>query len=203
MAFDNVTFPYYPMKHGVNKRITDPVSVSSNGTYEYRVKRSRWDRYSWTLPTQTMTDTQKESVRNFLLQRGNALNSFRFVDPTIDEFVDAPLAHVSGDYWRLALPYDSSTPGTHPIFNPVLGELSVTVGGSPDSINAFTVLNGVPVIQITGTVGTETVKVSGPIYFTVRLNNDLNYALVALDTNSTPIGHSMGTIELTEVFGEY
>ena len=203
MAFDNVVFPNYPTIHGVSKTITDPVNVSSNGTYEYRVKRTEWERYNWSIPTQTMTDEQKETIKSFLIQRNHALNSFKFVDPDATDLADAVMSHATGDWWYLNLPFDATTPGTHPIFNPTVGELSVTVDDVADTINAFDVSTGVPRIQITGTTGTETVKVSGPIYFTVRLATNLSYAIFALDTNSNPLGHSVNGIELVEVYGEY
>ena len=204
--FDNVVFPDYPMIHGLNKHIKDEVSINGNGTYEYRVKRSRWERYMWSIPTQSMTDAQKEEIKNFLVQRNHALNSFKFVDPDATQFSNALLSHNSGDYWNLALPYGTSIAGTHPIFNPVVGSLSVTVGGVGDTINAFTILNGVPVIQITGTTSGSVVRVTGPIYFTVRLATELSYALAALDAcagTNTPIGHTVNSIELVEVYGEY
>jgi len=205
MTFDNVTFPNYPMLRGVEKIVTDPVSKVGNGTYEYRVKKTRWERYAWKIPTQTMTNEQKEAIREFLTQRNHELNSFKFVDPTATALADAILSHNSGDYWNLALPFSSTTAGTHPIFNPEIGGLSVTVDAIADSINAFTILNGIPVIQITGTSGSEVVKVTGPIHFTVRLNSDFQTTLHALDfyngTND-PYGHVVNDIELVEVFGE-
>jgi len=203
MAFDNVIFPDYPMIHGVGKNIIDLVQTNSNGTYEYRVKRTGWERYIWNIPTQTMTVAQKETIKSFLVQRNHALNSFKFVDPDSPNLVDGIMSHSTGDYWNLNIPYDATTAGTHPIFNPTVGSLTVTVDGGADTIDAFDLSTGVPRIQILGTTGAELVKVSGPYYLTVRLSTNLSYALFALDSNNEGIGYSVNNIELVEVFGEY
>lgn len=203
MSFDSATFPSFPMIHGVSKAISDPVQVSSNGTYEYRVRRNRWERLSWSIPTQTMTVAQKDAIRKFLLQRNHALNSFRFIDPEQSTLTSAKMSWNSGTYWNLAVPLDANTAGTHPIFNPILGELTVTVNGSPSTLNSFTVLNGVPVVSITGTTGSENVRISGNLYYTVRLATDLSYALYALDCSNKPLGYQVSSIELIEVYGEY
>ena len=203
MAYDNVQFPFYPMLHGVRKEIIDPVVVSSNGTYEYRVKRSRWERFRFSLPTQTMEDSQKEAIRVFLSQRNHGLNSFRFVDPALPTFDDAILSHNTGAFWNIALPFDASTPGTHPIFNPVIGGLTVTVDGGGGTINSTSVLNGVPVIEVTGTTGGEVVRVSGPINFTVRLDSNFDSTIFALKcAGNLPLGHQVANIELIEVYNE-
>jgi len=203
MAFDNVNFPDYPLIHGLNKVITDPVQVSSNGTYEYRVKRSRWERYTWSVPTQTMTTAQKEEIRTFLSQRNHGLNSFKFIDPDYAAFDAAIMSHNSTDKWNLALPFDTNTPGDHPIFNPNVSALTVTVNGSPGVLGSASIIDGVPVIQVNGTTGTETIRITGQIDFTVRLNTDFKYALFALQcSDNRPAGHTVSAIELTEVFGE-
>lgn len=203
MAFNNIVFPDYPMIHGVSKTITDPVNISSNGTYEYRIKRTEWERYSWNIPTQTMTEVQKETMKSFLIQRNHALNSFKFVDPDATDFADAIMSHDTGDYWKLNLPFDASTAGTHPIFNPDVAQLSVTVDTVSDTINTLDLSTGYPRIQIIGTSGSEVVKVTGPIFFTVRLATNFSYALYALDNNNKGIGHQVSDIELVEVYGEY
>lgn len=203
MAFDNIEFPFYPMIHGTGKTVTDPVSVSSNGTYEYRVKRTRWERYTWKLPTQTMTDNQKNSIKNFLLQREHSLNSFRFVDRDKPNMVDNLLSYNSTDQWNLNIALDATTVGTHPIFNPDISGLTATVDGTPTAITGFGYLGGQPVIDLPGTTGTEVVKVSGPLFHTVRLGSDFGSTIAALDCNADALGHNTDSIVLVEVFGEF
>lgn len=209
MAFDNVTFPSYPMIHGLEKTVSDPVVITSNGTYEYRLKRTRWERYTWTIPTQTMTDDQKEEIKNFLLQRNHALNSFKFIDPDMSAFDNAimPFSGQSG-FFNMNLPAGTDTTGTHPVFNPDMGGLTCTVNGSPSTISNFSITAGQPRFQPDLGIPSfgDVVRLTGPIHFTVRLAGDLNYALAALDACAgvnTPIGHNVSAITLTEVFGEY
>lgn len=207
MAFENVTFPYYPMKHGISKSIIDPVSIISNGNLESRIKRQAWEKYEWTLPTQTMTNEQKEDIKAFLLQRNHSLNSFKFVDPDMAAWVDTQLSYHSGNLWKVNLPLNSfditgSGAGTHPIFNPSI--TSVTLNGGSASFGAVQITDGVPVIPVTGSSSGSTVRITGGIpYFTVRLASTLSYNLVALDINNETLGISHTAIKLIEVFGEY
>ena len=207
MAFEDVTFPYYPMKHGITKTIIDPVSIVSNGNREYRIKRQSWERYEWTLPTQTMTNEQKEEIKAFLLSRNHSLNSFKFVDPDMASWIDTKLTYVSGTSWEVNLPLNnfnqtSSLPGTHPCFNADITD--VTLGGTPAGFTGPTITNGIPVISVTGSSSGSNVRLTGGIpYFTVRLASALGYALAALDTNNETLGVEHASIKLIEVFGEY
>lgn len=207
MAFDNVVFPYYPMIHGTNKTVTDPVAVSSNGTYEYRVKRTRWERYTWTIPTQSMTNDQKNTIKNFLLERQHGLNSFRFIDRDQVNMVDnllEPEIAASG-LWKMNVALDATTVGTHPIFNPEIATLTATVnGGAPAAVAGFTTNSGQPAVGITGATNpADVVKISGPLYYTVRLASDFSSTIAALDCNNDALGHNTDSITLVEVFGEY
>lgn len=198
MAYNNVEFPYYPTKHDIVKEVIDPVSIITNGNYEYRVKKQRWEKFKWTLPTQTMKADQRDAVRAFLLARQNGLNSFKFQDPDIPSLTDALLSWNSGTLWNLNLPLDANTAGTHPIFHP--GSLTVTVNGSPGTISSYNVTNGVPTITVTGTNSGSIVRVSGTIYFTVRLDSSFSQAYSALDSNNKTVGLTVNEISLVEVF---
>ena len=202
MAFEDVTFPYVPTIHDQTRNVNDPVAVSTNGTYEYRVRRQRWEQFVWKIPSQTMTTEQKEAVRTFLSQRGASLTSFKFIDPELSTFTDAVMVHNSGDDWNLAIPYDATTGGVHPMFNPDIGVLTVTVDGAPGTIASFNLIDGVPTIQVTGTSGGEVVKVTGQIPFTVRLGSNFQESLYALCQDNTPRGHVVQAITLVEVYGE-
>ena len=208
MAFDNVVFPNYPMIHGIKKSIVDPVSVVANGSREYRVKRQRWERYIWTIPTQTMTQQQKEEIKSFLVQRSHSLNSFKFVDPDASSLVNARLEmHPSfTTYYKLALPYsmnNQTVQGDHPLFN-TDPHLWTYVGSSGNGIYISTqIVDGVPYVELDYSSATGYFTASGNVYFTVRLNTPLEYALVALDSNNETLGVNHSAIELIEVFGEY
>ena len=207
MAFEDVVFPYYPMKHNISKSIIDPVSVVSNGNREYRIKRQAWERYEWTLPVQTMTNEQKEEIKAFLLSRNHSLNSFKFVDPDMAAWVDTKLTNISADNWEVNLPLNNfnqttSLPGTHPCFN--ANVTNVTVNGSPELNFTVSVANGIPKIFVLGSPIGSDVRLTGGIpYFTVRLASSLGYTLAALDTNNETLGVNHAEIKLIEVFGEY
>lgn len=203
MAFEDVAFPDYPMKHDVSRSTIYPVTVRTNGTTEWRGTHVRFERFSWSLPPQTMTPAQKNAIRDFLIQRNHGLNSFRFQCPMTPSLTDATLSHNSGSYWNLYLPLSDGTAGSlHPLFNPGLGGLTVTVDGSPGTISGITYIDGVPVLDVSGTTGTEVVKISGDFYFTVKLVTPMNYAMTALDCNSNVAIYNVQPIELQEVFGE-
>jgi len=180
------------------------VSVSSNGTYEYRVKRTRWERYSWKIPTQTMTNDQKNDIKNFLVQRGHGLNSFKYVDRDQPTLTLNTLSWNSADKWNLNLAFDDTTPGTHPIFNPENTTLQVYINGilSYTGVNVE-YINGQPVIVVPTSSNGDDIKVSGVLPHTVRLASDFSSTIIALDCNADPLGHSTEAISLIEVFGEY
>ena len=201
MAFDNVVFPYYPMKHDITRTVEDPVNIVTNGTYEYRVKRQRWDKFTWVIPTQTMKADQRDAIKSFLAARNHGLNSFKFQDPDLPSLTDALLAHDHDSKWRLAIPFDENTAGTHPIFHH--GTMTATVNGSPASIIGYEVHNGIPLVHVSGSHSGSIVRISGPIYFAVRLANTFSEAYSALNSSNRPIGLNVSEIELQEVFGEY
>jgi hypothetical protein len=201
MAFQNKTFPSIKLIHGVQRTELAPVNTTGNFLNERRIKKHRSTKFQWTIPAYLMEESYVQELRDFLAGVDFALDSFRFKDPFYPEFVDAPLSHHSTDLWKLNIPRQfDGTAGTHPIFNPVVGELTATVDGSPQAINAFSIVNGEPVIQLLGTTGTETVLVSGNCYMTVRLDSTLSQQIVALDTANKPLGLNMNDIKLTEVF---
>ena len=210
MSFDNTTFPYYPMLQGVKKDIIDPVSVVSNGTYEYRVKRSRYERYAWTVPTQTMKEAQKEAMRTFLAQRNHGLDSFKYTDPALPAFVDAVMPSstlrdgtAGNTEWDVFLPFDASNYGTtHPLSNIDNTGWTVTKNGAPTSFTTFTTAGTPSTFTIAGTVPSDVIRVTGPITFTVRLDSAFQETLIALDTTNGPLGHTVTAIKLLEVLGE-
>ena len=207
MAFENVVFPYYPMKHNISKSIIDPVSVVSNGNREYRIKRQAWERYEWTLPVQTMTNEQKEDIKGFLLQRQHSLNSFKFVDPDYATWdIGTRLSYNSLIFWNINLPASRTNlniAGTHPIFNS--DAFTVTINGNPDVVTAYEFPGGVPVARIPAAISTDIVEINSNSipYFTVRLASSIGYTLAALDTNNETLGVNHAEIKLIEVFGEY
>ena len=206
MAFEDVTFPYYPMKHGITKTIIDPVSVVSNGNREYRIKRQAWERYEWTLPTQTMTDQQKEDIRIFLSERSHSLNSFIFIDPDMPtSIVDVDLEQHYSIFWKYNLPLTHTAPeigGTHPQFGAIGDAVFWKRDGTQYGPTNVVLIDGIPILNTGWSSGIITVDTMTP-KFVVRLASTLSYALAALDTNNETLGVEHASIKLIEVFGEY
>ncbi len=206
MAFVNQLFPNYPMIHGLGKTIINPVDIVSNGNIEYRVKRQVHERFEWSLPSQTMTNVQKEDIKSFLTQRNSALDSFKFIDPDAAAWDNARLPFASGDRWKVTVPFnmvDQSIAGTHPLYNPDTVNWSFTVNGSAFAgTPVFSIIAGEPVVTLAGTSSGNDIRVSGPIHFTVRLNGPISYSLAALNTINNTLGVQHNNISLIEVFGE-
>lgn len=212
MAFEDVELAtsLYPTKHGVSRIVIDPVAVVSNGTYEYRVKRARYERFAWTIPTQTMTQTQKVAMRQFLQQRNHGLNSFKFVDATQTRFVDAVMpsstvrdSGAGSTSWDVFLPFDTSTYGTnHPLSNIDNTGWTVTLNGSPTSFGSFTAAGTPSTFTIAGSSPSDVVRVTGNITFTARLDGQFQAAMIGLDTNNEAVGHSVSALKFIEVYGE-
>jgi hypothetical protein len=208
MAFEAATFPSFPMVHDFGRQTIYPVITRTNGTVEWRGTHVRFEKFRWTIPTQTMTVPQKEAIRDFLVQRNHGLSSFRFRDPQLPSLTNAILGYRSPG-WDLYLPFSSSVPGNlHPIWNPIISELTFTRNGvsvSPSNVS-FAITGGIPQVTIVGSSSGDTIRVSGPIYFTAKLMSPLSQTLAALDhcggTNN-PYIYNVNAIELMEVHGEY
>lgn len=211
MAFDNEVFPAYPLIQDVRRDTIYPVKVRTNGTVEKRITHVRYEKFQWTIPTQIFSLEDKNRIRNFLVQRNHGLNSFKFNDPHLPELNDAILANGSGtNQWKLFLPFDDNTPGDlHPLWNLDLSEITVTVNGSPVSLtpgSAPLYNENIPEMIVPGSSAGDTVRISGKIYFTVKLATPLSQALVGLDycnQSNNPTYFNMQPITLVEVHGEY
>lgn len=209
MAFLNSKFPTLKLKHGVAKEVVDPVSVTGNGAREVRRKQNRWERFVWSVPARNLIDSDKTAIHKFLRSTDMGLKSFLYQDPTFPELNLAPMTWRSSGTAYLNLPYDATTPGTHPIFNPVMGELVFRKNGNivTATYNGLD-SNGYPYVTITGglLVG-DTLTVTGPIYMTVRFASTLKYSITAMTPsplggtcNVVPSVVELGDFQLVEVF---
>lgn len=208
MAFQAVKFPNLKLKHGNVKEIIDPITVTGNGAREVRRKQNRWDRYSWTIPSRQLTDTDKLALLKFFRQVQSGLDSFLYQDPDFPEFNGHKLQSRSGSTWYLNVPYDLTTPGTHPILNPQMGELTfkrngvtaVTTYGGLDS-------NGFPYVTVTGSSASDTITVFGNVYMTARFDSTITTSITAMQKSTinnncivTPLVSAISDIKLIEVF---
>jgi hypothetical protein len=209
MAFLNSKFPTLKLKHGVTKEIVDPVSVTGNGAREVRRKQNRWERFVWTIPARNLPNADKDAIYKFLRSTDMGLKSFLYQDPTFPEFNATPLPFRSSGTAYLNLPLDATTAGTHPVFNPVMGELVFRKNGNVVTATYNGVdSNGYPYVTITGgLLVTDVLTVTGPIYMTVRFNSTLRYSISAMSPsplggtcNVVPSVVELSDFQLIEVF---
>jgi len=202
MAIDNVVFPNPKLIHGFTKEVMIPTQVVSNGNNEYRIRKQANERYMWSWPGSTMEDADIRALVKFQAQREGALKAFKFQDPDYPNFMDAVLEYSGADSrWLIKVPFDDATPGSHRIFNLDTGNTTVTVDGSPGSIvSAQLNAAGEPTVTVNGTAGTETVRISGPCYFSARFDGNITWTLAALNIDNTPNLSIYNEIRLKEVF---
>jgi len=200
MAFQNELFPSVKLVHGVSKSILDPVAVVSNGNTEYRIKRNRYERYQWLIPSNNITDADKVIISGFLADKDYALDSFKFQDPDLPRLTDALLASYSGNQWLLNVPFDTNTAGTHRIFH-VSGTVTATINGTPVTV----ILGGLspevnPVVVVVGSVPGDVVRFTGDVHFVVRLDSTIGWSIKAVDGVNVPTIVGYSELKLIEVF---
>jgi len=198
MAFINEQFPSVKLVHGVKKSIIDPVAVVTNGNQEFRIKKNRFPRFNWEIPSANVTEETKLEMNAFLAAKDHSLDSFKFSDPDQVTLTDGLMLSKSGSDWYFNIPFDSTTTGNHPIFHS--DNLTATRNGSPATISGTSVVDGLPIITITGSSPGDVIKITGEIFFAVRLDSATGWSLQALNGDNTPniIGYS--TLKLIEVF---
>jgi hypothetical protein len=79
--YDNVNFPAFKLIHDMQRSVSIPVSIITNGNIEYRITKQAQPRYTWIFPTRTLTNDDKVTLLTFYLARFGALRSFNFTDP--------------------------------------------------------------------------------------------------------------------------
>ena len=201
MAVDNVIFPNPKLIHSMKKSSAIPVNIVSNGNTEYRIRTNAFERFSWEWPSSTMTDSQIRTLYQFWVQRGGGLNSFKFQDPDYPNFVDGRLGSAGTTTWFLRVPFDSTTPGQHRVFNLDLANTTCKKNGTTATISSASInANGEPIITVAGSSPSDVIAISGPIYFTARFDSSVEWVLEALDFDNLPVISTYSNIKLIEVF---
>lgn len=195
--FDNVIFPLCAVKD-VSKSETFPVDIQTDGFNEYRSTPFDWEYYMWKIPSWSIVQEDKDALVSFLRQRKQGLRSFKFIDPDLPRLVNAPMKNLGVNTWLLAVPFDATTPGTHPIFHP-----SDTIQVRRNGFivpHSFAIVNGLPTLTVAGTSNADTLTVSGDIYFAARLDSPFGWTITALNSTNTPAAVRHSEIQLKEVF---
>ena len=91
MAFSGLTFPALTYGNGVrNTKVIAmmPVVITGNGTFEYRVNRSAYTRYQWTIPAWDFVQADRQALLDFWNSVGGQLQSFLWTDPNYNAFIN-------------------------------------------------------------------------------------------------------------------
>lgn len=213
---DNVLLQNPKLIHGLTKSSALPTRIVSNGNTEYRMRTNAFERFSWEWPASTMKDEHLRDLYRFWNQRGGGLTAFLFQDPDYPNFVNAPLSSAGGSKWFLRVPtfataedgvyYDGvavpNEPGLHRIFNLDLSKTTCTRNGSPATITSAQIepTTGEPTITVFGSNSSQEITISGPCYFSVRFDSNIEWSMTGLDENNQPLIHTYSPIRLIEVF---
>lgn len=195
MAFINTLFPNPRLIHDLQRTIGSATTIIGNGNLEYRIQKQANYRTRWKYPSRAMRTVDARDMARFMAEVGNfSLNSFKFRDPYINQWLETPLLYTgTGNNYYLTT---RGNVDSHPVFH--LGaDVVVKLNGTPV---AYTQSNtgGVPVIDVGGT---GTVTITGTFYFAVRFDQpEFSLSMSALDINNGPLGDTIGDINLVEVF---
>jgi hypothetical protein len=89
MAFSGLSFPALTYGNRIrNTKVSAmmPVAITGNGTFEYRVNRSAYTRFQWTIPAWNFDQTDQQALLDFWNQVGGQLLSFLYTDPVYNAF---------------------------------------------------------------------------------------------------------------------
>ena len=217
MSFQYLTFPELRLKHGTEKAINDPVSITSNGNREIRRKMNKIERYSWTIPSRNLHQEDVEEVVQFYNTVHGSVDSFLFKDPTMPELIEHRLTPVYASGVATFGLYHS---GMHPVMN-LSDQAFSPVWDISTSTDIIIKRNGVvqvwqddygvqmnidpsaapgysqyPRTTFFGSTNStvwgmnDVITYTGPIYHTVRFDGVLSYKISAMkkSTQSTSIG---------------
>lgn len=183
MAYTSIKPLEMRLKHGVTLEIVDPVIVTGNGAREIRRRTQRWSRYVWNYPPRIVPMSEFQQYRDILGQDASA--SFRVMDPTMAYIRETQLEpyEATATKWKLMVNLDGGYT-KRPYFNPTINELVIRKNGAIISSAGCTMSyeGGWPVLNIPGTIITDTITVVGPFYATVRFEGTLAATTAAMQT---------------------
>lgn len=228
MSFTYTAFPELRLKHGVEKTINDPVSITTNGNREVRRKVNKQERYSWKIPSRNLYQEDMEEIVNFFVASQSSVNSFLYRDPTLPELVNQRFTPITISGAPVFALFHT---GQHPVMNLgrtgnlpawdfALSTIVIKRNGVVQTVDTnFAVLEnydlslyGYPrtmVIVPTSTwSSTDVVTFSGPLYHTVRFDSMINYSITAMEKSNlltgtcevVPTISQLGDVSLIEVF---
>jgi hypothetical protein len=195
MAFVDTLFPNPKLIHDLEVEIGAPTTVIGNGNLEYRIQKQANYRTRWKWPSRAMLSTDAKEIATFLAEVGFfSLNSFKFKDPYLNQFLDTPLSYTgTGTKYYLT---SQGTANTHPVFH-LGGDIVVKRNGVTTTYTKQ-IVNGVPMIEVPAT---GTITITGTFYYAVRVDQAVfTRAMTVLNTSNGPLADTIGDVSLIEVF---
>lgn len=210
MSFTYKAFPDLRLKHGTEKQINDPVVITSNGNREIRRKINKLERYSWTVPSRNLYQSDANAIVQFFNTVHSSMDSFLYRCPMVPELIGVQMVPVNTGTEIVFCLYHT---GMHPVMN--LGDLGhfpqwdfttspITIkrnGTTLTRTTNFTVhMNYDPsalggayanygrtlMIKAVGATwsGGDVVTFSGPIWHTARFDAMLSYKITAMQKST-------------------
>lgn len=188
-------FPASKLVHGIKKTVQfPPTSILTNGTYEYRVQRGRWEKFRYSIPSRAILNTDRDAVYQFYSSHRGLYTSFLFEDPE-RSFNNTTLTYdVAADGWLFSYPGTVSHPLFHQDAGLVFKRNNVITTPTIDTTNTF------PVIKFAGQAPSDVITVTGKIYLIMRFDSDVSWSFEALDLTNKPVVSGFDEILLQEVF---
>lgn len=217
-----VNFPELRLKHGIQKSVIDPISITGNGAREVRRRINSSDRFMWTLPARLLLEEDKAAIYEFVYNSLSApQDSFYFRDPTYPSF--SGLMRTRGSptalnkWFTVPTTFLTLTTGRHTMWSAA----STTIRNQfkyyrtdtnaeifPTAIS-YDSTTGAPYATFSASdvVGPNyRVRFEGPLYFPVRLNGSLQWSIETMIKDGddpcdvVPQIIQMNDFQLIEVF---
>lgn len=215
MTFQYKLFPELRLKHGIEKTVNDPVSITSNGNREIRRRINAVERYSWNIPARHLLQADMETMVNFFGEVTSSVDAFLYKDPTMPQLVNQQLKPFTvGGVVYFALYHSGYHPilnlGSNGTINPLWHALQSGVvfkkNGVTLTSGQFTVkMNCDPVLDLnavdfqhprttiikapTGTwLDTDVITYSGPLFKTVRFDSMVSYRIATMEKSNLLTG---------------
>ena len=195
--FKDQLFPNPRLIHDLQILKVRPVTIVGNSITEFRISKLRNYRKQWVWPSRAMMSIDRKVIGTFIEDVAEfGQNSFKFFDPDNRAWNNVTLTYQgTSNYFKLT---ERGT-DVHPIYH--LGaDVVVKLGGTTVAASRV-IVNGEPVLAVTGANAGSLVTITGSFYYAVRMNqSDYSYGMTALDVNNGPLADTFGDISLIEVF---
>lgn len=215
MSFTYNLFPELRLKHGVEKTINDPVSITSNGNREIRRRINAVERHSWNIPSRNLLQADMDAMLLFFNTVRSSVDSFLYRDPVLPQLTNVQLYPFSvGGVTYFALYHTGFHPvlnfgnnvGTNPNWHAFDTKSVFKRNGTTLATSQFTVkMNCDPVLDLGATAFqhprttiikastgswalTDVITYSGPLYKTVRFDSMVSYKIAVLEKSTLLTG---------------